>query len=297
MNRFSVVAAVFTFLLILLGALVANAGATGAIPDWPLTFGRAVPVGHLSDGIVYEYAHRVAAAIVALLLFGLFIWLLLGDRRGWIKWVGALALVLVLAQTGLEGLSLRSNSTHAASVVLTHAFLTVLLLGVVVSLTVFTSPGWVRAGEIRSGFPKAPKPRVFFITTAAAVALVIQVLLSVAFRHDLVGAVSHIAGALVAGALILWASILVVRLERDPDRTFPYLTRPARTCVWILLFEVIIGIFALLFRAGFSRSPHESEKVLITSVIHTGFSAALLVAEVMLLIRLYRMVPITERTA
>lgn len=294
MNRFSVAAAALTFVLILLGALVANFNAVGSIPDWPLAFGRLVPVGHLSGGVVYEYAHRIVAALVALLLLGLFVWLLIADRRGWIKWVGALALVLILAQAALEGLSVRTGTTATASVLVTHALLAELLLGVVVSLTVFTSPGWVRAGELRSGFPKAPKPRVFFITTAATAALVVQVMLGVAYRHNLVVAATHIVGALVAAALILWASILVVGLEHDRDRAFPYLTRPARACVWVLLFELVIGILTFLFRAGFAHAPHESERVLITSVIHTGFSAALLTAEVMLLIRLYRMVPITE---
>ncbi len=294
MNRFSIVSAVFTFALIILGALVTNNAAGNSIPDWPLAFSRLIPTGHFSAGLGYELAHRILAAVVTLLVLCLFVWILVGERRGWIKWVGAVAFVLVLAQAGLGGLRVSSNSSDSPPIAMLHAFLAQIFLGVIVSLTVFTSPGWVRAGELRSGFPKAPKPLVFFITTAATAALVIQVMLGAAYRHRLIGVPSHVAGAIVAGGLILWGSILVVRLEHDRDREFPYLTRPARAGVWVLLFQLIAGVLAYFFRGGYAPHSVETDRAVATSVVHTGFSAALLVIEVMLLIRLYRMVPITE---
>ena len=58
-----------TLLLVTAGALVTSNDAGGAIPDWPLSWGRLVPP--LEGGIVYAYAHRVLAATVLVLTFAL----------------------------------------------------------------------------------------------------------------------------------------------------------------------------------------------------------------------------------
>lgn len=297
MNRLSLVAAGFTFALIVLGTLVTKNEAGTSVPDWPFSFGGLIPSGHLAGPVLYEYFHRLLADGTALSVLVLFTWILFGEHRAWVKWVGALAVLLILAQIGLSGLRVRIGETDAPAIDLIHPFVAQLFLGVVVSLTVFTSPGWVRAGELRSGFRKAPTPAVFFVTTAATAALLIQTVIGTAYRYHLVGVVPHIAWAILTGALLLWASILVVRLEHGRDRTFPYLTRPARVSVWILLFELILGALAYLFGSGYLPSPGEPQPAVITAVIHSGFSDALLATEAVLLFRLYRMVPITETQA
>ena len=50
-----------TLLLVIAGALVTSNDAGGAIPDWPLSWGKLVPP--LEGGIVYAYTHRVLAAV------------------------------------------------------------------------------------------------------------------------------------------------------------------------------------------------------------------------------------------
>ncbi len=291
-NRFALVTAGFTFALIILGSLVTNNDAGTVLPGWPLSFGSLLPGRNVSGIAIYEYLHRIVAGITGLLVVVLFLWILVGERRGWVKWVAALAVVLVAAQAWLGALHLVTSEVSVMA--LLHAFAAQVFLGVVISLTVFTSPGWVRAGELRARFRKAPTPSVFFITTAATAALLIQVLLGAAYSHDLVGVIPHIAGAIVTSTLIVWGVVLIVRLEHERDRTFPYLTRPARIGLWILVLELLLGVLAFLFGSGYIGSESEPQRAVITAVIHTGFASALLVTEVMLLIRLYRMVPITE---
>lgn len=291
-NRFALVTAGFTFVLIVLGSLVTNNDAGNVLPSWPLSLGSLLPGRDMTGLAVYEYLHRIVAGLTGLLVVALFIWILIGERRGWVKWVAALAVVLVAAQAWLGALRLISSEVSVMALI--HAFAAQVFLGVIISLTVFTSPGWVRAGELRAGFRKAPTPSVFFITTAATAALLLQVLLGAAYSHDLVGVVPHVAGAVVTSGLIVWGVVLIVRLEHERDRTFPYLTRPARTGLWILVLELLLGVLAFLFGAGYIGSQAEPQRLVITAVIHTGFASALLVTEVMLLIRLYRMVPITE---
>jgi cytochrome c oxidase assembly protein subunit 15 len=53
-----------TYLQVLAGALVRHTGAGLAIPDFPLGFGRLVPPLS-SDLVLYQFAHRVGAALVS----------------------------------------------------------------------------------------------------------------------------------------------------------------------------------------------------------------------------------------
>ncbi|HUX21452.1 MAG TPA: COX15/CtaA family protein [Spirochaetia bacterium] len=293
-NRFSLITAAVTFVLIIIGALVSSNGAGSPLPEWPLSLRQLLPGGHLFGVSLYEYLHKLVAGITALLVLALFLWILVGERRAWVKWVGALALVLVIVQAGLGLLQLRMHGRDVMAITLIHAFVAQVFLGVVVSLTVFTSPGWVRAGELRAGFQKAQTPIVYFITTAATAALLIQVLLGAAYSRNLVGVVPHLAGAIVTATLIVWGTILVVHLEHERDRAFPYLTVPARIGIWVLMFELAVGLLSYFFGAGYVGDSSEPNREIIASVIHTAFASALLVTEVTLQIRLYRMVPITE---
>jgi len=294
MNRFSVVTASFTFLLIVMGALVTNNGAGDSVPTWPLAFGSFVPLGRLSGGVLYEYSHRVVASAVALLTVVLFVWLVIRERRGWVKWVGALAIALVAAQALLGGLRVSAGEQRGVTIAVVHALTAQLFFGVVVSLTVFTSPGWVRAGELRSGYPRMKNPLVQYVSTVAMVVLVVQVLLGAAYRHGLTGLMPHAAWGVVVIAAVVWSSLLVIHLGHDRERSLPYIVRPARVAAWLLLIQVALGIASYVIWSRFANTQHPPEKAIIIAVAHTAFGAALLSNQVILMLRVYRMVPITE---
>src|SRR5438477_5997736 len=97
LRQFSIIVALCTLLLVIAGGLVTSNDAAQSVPDWPLSWGRLVPV--LEGGIRYEFAHRVAALLVtiitAILAFRM------NTRLAWA------ALGTVLAQAVLGGVLVR----------------------------------------------------------------------------------------------------------------------------------------------------------------------------------------------
>lgn len=64
-QRFAVLTAGATLVLIFVGALVTSTGSGLAVPDWPLSFGQVFPP--MVGGVLFEHGHRLVAALVGLL--------------------------------------------------------------------------------------------------------------------------------------------------------------------------------------------------------------------------------------
>ncbi len=218
MRRFSVFLTIMTWLLVVAGALVTSNDAGGAIPDWPLAWGRLVPP--LEGGVVYAYGHRVLAATV-LILTAILGW----KTRNWLPFG------FVLAQALLGGLAVRMVMPKAT--VLAHACLAQLSFGAVVYTA---ARQWIpREG---AGVPAVPQ-----ITAAAA--LFAQTILGAALRHQLAGLAPHLAGAAVATALVLWAVVPAMMTHM----------REAGALLAIAAFQVFLGMGAYLSRSLESPQP------------------------------------------
>jgi cytochrome c oxidase assembly protein subunit 15 len=207
-----------TLLLVVAGALVTSNDAGGAIPDWPLAWGRLVPP--LEGGIVYAYGHRVLAATVAVLAF------ILGWKtRGWLPFI------LVVAQALLGGLAVRMVMPKAT--VLAHACLAQLTFGAMVYAA--ARPYFPRI----SGNP-LPIPQI-----VAAVALFAQTILGAAVRHQLSGLGPHLVGAGIASVMVLWAVV---------PRLIDHM-REAGTLLALVAFQIFLGMGAYLSRSMPSPQP------------------------------------------
>src|SRR5436309_1631193 len=114
MNRYSpwphhlaVVTADATLLLIFVGGVVTNTGSALAVPDWPTTFGYNMflyPWSRMVGGIFYEHSHRLIGSVVGMLTVTCAVWLWLTEDRKWMRVVGLVAVVAVIAQGILGGL-------------------------------------------------------------------------------------------------------------------------------------------------------------------------------------------------
>ena len=107
LHRFAMLTAIITFLLLGLGGLVTSHEAGMSVPDWPTSYGYnmfALPIKFWHGGAFFEHTHRLLASAVGLLTTILAVWLWRKDPRRWMKRLGVIAFVLVVAQGILGGL-------------------------------------------------------------------------------------------------------------------------------------------------------------------------------------------------
>lgn len=98
-----------TWCLLFVGAMVTSTNSGLAVPDWPTTYGQNMflyPLSEMKGGIFYEHGHRLFASLIGFL--ALVNAVLLGGRRpGAIRWLSFAALLLVVVQGVLGGLTVR----------------------------------------------------------------------------------------------------------------------------------------------------------------------------------------------
>lgn len=96
-----------TFILMAIGSATRVMDAGLACPDWPLCYGQVVPSQQMNLQVFLEWFHRLDAAIIGLTTMGL-VGLCTWFRRElprWLPWASLLALVLVIVQGLLGGLT------------------------------------------------------------------------------------------------------------------------------------------------------------------------------------------------
>jgi cytochrome c oxidase assembly protein subunit 15 len=277
-HRFAIATAFATVMLLLAGALVTSNDAADSVPDWPLAYGKIIPP--LIGGIRYEYAHRVVAALVALLTTILAIWLSRGTlkscarRWGWI----AFALVLVQAFLGRE----RVLFGHAPVIATIHATIAQIFFITVVSLTLLTSAWW-QSDLAQLDDPGSPSLRSLSLWTTAVI--LIQLVLGAGFRHDAFGILPHLGGAVIVLFLAVWTS----RTVRERFGKVSELRR------WGILLQAFLGTQILLGFAAYwavAQSLQAVQPVLLyvlIEVAHVVVGALTLAASVLLALSSFRL--------
>ena len=260
LHRFAVLVAVFTLLLVIAGGLVTSNDAAGSIPDWPLSWGKLIPP--LEGGIRYEYAHRVLAATVAVLTLALALW----SRRR-LAW---LAFATVIAQAVLGGVAVKLVEPKA--LVIAHACLAQICFGLVVAQIVMLREAPVAVGKSLDAAGMGP-------CATMVVALFAQTILGAAVRHQLAGVMPHIAGAVLATVLVMWAGLRVLMHHMDNPR----LRRPAMVLLSLTFSQVFLGMGAYLSRVATADAPQPMPMMVWFTVAHVAvgslaFGAAIVLA-------------------
>ena len=107
-------------------------------------------------GIFYEHGHRLIASGVGFLTIVLAVWLWLEEPRRWMRWLGVAALVTVILQGVLGGITVLYFLPAAVSTA--HAGLAEIFFCLTIAIALFTSPRWIAGHEGVDDAP-APAPR------------------------------------------------------------------------------------------------------------------------------------------
>jgi cytochrome c oxidase assembly protein subunit 15 len=174
LHRFAALTSFATWMLIWAGGLVTSTDSGLAVPDWPLSYGMLMPP--MVGGIFYEHGHRMIAAFVGMLTVVLAIWLWRSEKRPWLRRLGLLALVMVISQGILGGITVLYLLPTPVSV--SHATLAQTFFCVTVLIAFATSREWKEA-DSRSADTSGLR-RLAVVATAA---VYIQLILGAVVRH------------------------------------------------------------------------------------------------------------------
>lgn len=290
-HRFALLVAGATFFLIIAGALVTSNDAGLATSDWPLSNGQFFP--KMVGNLFWEHGHRMVATTVGFLTIILLVLLFLKERRGWVRRLGMVALVGVIAQGLLGGLTVKLNLPLIVSTA--HATLAQLFFCTTVSLAVFTSRSWIAE---RPALEEQGSPRARYLCVAAAVTVLLQLIIGATLRHsatwdkplptDLL--LTHIGGA-IAVTLLLGSAALVI-LRRHSGETF--LTRPAMIALLLLTIQLLLGVAAYITRMASPNDPQPLHPMIGVTVAHVACGAAVFATTIVMTLRAFRVLRATE---
>ncbi len=205
LQRYAILTAAATWLLLIAGGLVTSTDSGLAVPDWPLSYGTWFPP--MVGGILYEHGHRMIAAGVGLLILGLAVWVWRVESRGWVRWLSAGALGAVVLQILLGGLTVLLLLPPSISIA--HACLGQAVFCLVVMIARSTAPAWVEAPTALEA-PQAATLRL--LGGGVAVLAAGQLLLGAVIRHTGHAVPMHLAGALSLAVLTVWLGRWLARL-------------------------------------------------------------------------------------
>lgn len=265
------IVAASTFVLLVVGAMVTSTGSGLAVPDWPLSFGQWMPP--MEGGVLYEHGHRMIASFVGLLIVIEAVWLWRADDRAWVRAFGWAALVGVVVQGLLGGLTVLLGLPDAISV--SHAALAELVFGATVVLAVACSRSWVRVLEDPS--PDPGTPSLFALGSATAVVIWLQIVLGAVVRHTGAGLVipdfplaygeivpplastpvvlhfGHRVGAVLVLVAVAWVAVRVWRSHGGRSA----LVGPASALAILVVVQIGLGGWTVLSRkAAWVTSAH-----------------------------------------
>ena len=168
--------ALATLLLIFIGSLVTSTGSGLAVPDWPLSYGTLFPP--MVGGILYEHGHRMAAAVVGLLVVIQALVITWREPRRWVRVLAWVAVGAIVAQGVLGGLTVLFLLPTPIS--MTHAVLAQTLFLALILIAHTQSGDWRRSAPERAG--------VAWRSIAVLLGVVyLQLLLGALMRHTASG--------------------------------------------------------------------------------------------------------------
>ncbi len=184
LHAYGIALSVCTFLLLFAGGMVTSTNSGLSVPDWPTTFGRNMflfPPSMMKGGIFYEHGHRLFASLVGLLTVVNCLALWLAQKRRWLSWAGTLALLLVIVQGVLGGMTVRYKLPMPVSAA--HACTAEIFFGLTVLMAFATSRAWMAAEPRRFAWTLPEQA----LAMAFCLAVFLQIGVGAVMRHSYAG--------------------------------------------------------------------------------------------------------------
>ncbi len=283
LHRFLVFLAIITFLLLIAGALVTSNQAGLAVPDWPTSFGHLFKIPPMVGGIKYEHGHRMLAEFVGLLTILAAFLVQFIDKRSWMRKLGWIALVLVIIQGVLGGITVKMFLPWYVSTA--HAAVAQTFFCLIVLMALFTSRGWIE--NTTAPAPDNGRPSLRSLSLLSLFALYLQLFFGGAFRHSGMSILPHILNAVLVTAILIWTS---VRAMIEGRNVIP-IKAPARFVHGLLMLQVALGVAAYFTRIKDADAPQPLPGMITTTVAHVGVGALLLASAFVLAARTRRYFP------
>ena len=287
MHRYAFFVAVCTALLVFAGGLVTSTGSALSVPDWPLSYGMLFPP--MVGNVRFEHGHRLLAGSVGMLTQALAAWLWRQEPRRAVRRLGLLAVAAVILQGVLGGLTVLLLLPPAVSIA--HAMLGQTFFCIVVSIALFTSPGWKAVSD------PPPAPRALPVLAAGLCALVfVQLLVGATMRHtgaglaipdfplafgrivppfDIPGVALHFTHRVLGLVVALAAAWVAVTSFRQ--RVERALLLPAVLVLGLVLVQILLGALTVW-----------SRKAPVPATLHVLNGALILATSLVLALRSYR---------
>lgn len=280
-HRFALLTSAATLFLIFAGGMVTSTGSGLSVPDWPLSYGEFFPP--MVGGVFYEHGHRMIAATVGMLTLILAIWTWRSELRRWVRRLALLALVAVVVQAILGGITVIYLLPTAVSV--SHAGLANLFFCLTVVMAVATGRSWVRSSPDRDAVSQAGLHRLRGLAVMTTAAIYVQIILGALMRHTQSGlaipdfplslgrmipplgdphVAIHFAHRFWAVVVLMTAATTVAQVVRGHRKT-QELLRPAIVLAILLIAQVVLGAFTVW----------TAKAAVITTFHVTGGSASL----------------------
>jgi heme a synthase len=280
-HRLALLTTCATFPLLFIGGLVTSKGAGLAVPDWPTTFGYNMflyPWSKMVGPIFYEHSHRLVGSFVGLCTIFLALALWFRESRRWLRWLGLLALVMVIVQGVLGGLRVILIE-HTLAIV--HAGLAQAFFAFTVSLTIFTSRSWCATSR---DTPLADSGKLLRLSLVTVAIIYLQIVFGAVLRHTGEWLDLHLAFAFLVAVhvvLLLWR---ISTMHAGP----PPLFRAAWTLAMLLALQFILGVISYLAKfTTLLRLP--AEAAVYVTTVHLIVGALMLATGVVLALRVFRL--------
>jgi heme A synthase len=217
--------------------------------------------------------HLIAGGFAAVLTIGLVTWLLLTEKRAWMRRLAWIALAIVIAESLLGFIT----GPQPPAVRFAHAFLAQLFFAATVLIAASTLRGWAQIPVVVG----SPSLRILAIITAILVP--VQAALGVAFRHGLMEVTLHVLGALIVAIVV--AALAMSVLYRPGNEPL----RPAAvTLLVITAVQVFVGLALFSMSLAADIDP---VAVIIVTIVHAATAAFTLAATVVVAVLVLRSIP------